>query len=78
MINFTHSQGESPAISQMWNGADKIARITGVHGKSKFTVHMECGITLVNKYDTKQEALKAAAQFYFDNFYLDIIEKAGI
>lgn len=76
MIDYTYSQGESPTVFNIWNGAEKIARITGTN-KSQYTVHMNCGITLSNKYDTHLDAIEAAGKFFFDNFYLDIIKKAG-
>lgn len=66
-------QGESPAVHYAWRNNTRIARITGNHRKSLFTVNMECGITLVNKYETRNEAAEAALKFYKDNFYLDYI-----
>lgn len=68
-------QGESPAIHYAWRNDTRIARITGNAGKSLFTVTMDCGITLSNKYETRNEAGDAALKFYKDNFYLEFIGK---
>jgi len=70
---YTYTQGESPAVHYAWTKNTRIARITGKEGKSLFTVNMDCGITLANKFDNRSEAAEAAFNFYKDNFYLDFI-----
>lgn len=71
MITHTYSQGEAPTVFYVWAANTRIARVTG---KNSFTVKMDCGITLNTKFDNAGEAAEAAARFYFDNFFLDIIE----
>lgn len=70
---YTYHQGESPAVHYASVNDTRIARITGIEGKSLFTVKMDCGITLANKFDNRSEAAEAAFNFYKDNFYLDYI-----
>lgn len=67
-------QGESPAVHYAWLNDTRIARITGTFGKSLFTIKMDTGITLSNKYETRQEAGEAALQFFKDNFYLAYLD----
>ena len=74
MNAWTYNQGESPAVFYVWYGDKRIARITG---KNVFKVSMFCDIELTHKFDSTGEAAEAAAKFYFDNFYLEIIEMAG-